>query len=226
MVEYTLTRSKRKTIGLYIKDGILEIRTPLKCSQSEIDKLVAEKENWIRDKLSYSKSLSKKREDFTLNYGSKILYLGEEYPIIKKAGSRVGFDNGFYMPQDLSQDEIKDACIQIYRLLAKRDLTNKAHEFSKQMNVMPVAVKINDAKTRWGSCSSRKSINFSWRLIMADSAVVDYVTVHELAHLTEMNHSAKFWSIVENVLPDYRERKSRLRKLQKRLSTENWGVAE
>ena len=223
MIEYTLTRSKRKTIGLYIKGGQFEVRAPLKCPQSEIDKLIAEKENWIKEKLSYSKNILQKRESFTLNYGSKILYLGEEYPIIEKAGNRIGFDNGFYMPQALSQDEIKDACVQIYRLLAKRDLTNKVLEFSKQMNVMPTAVKINGAKTRWGSCSSRKNINFSWRLIMADSPVVDYVVVHELAHLTEMNHSRKFWAIVESVLPDYVERKMQLSNLQKRLSLEDWG---
>ena len=87
---------------------------------------------------------------------------------------------------------------------------------------MPSAVKINGAKTRWGSCSSKKSINFSWRLIKADDDVIDYVVVHELSHITEMNHSPNFWAIVENILLDYRERKVKLKRLQKRLSMENW----
>lgn len=118
--------------------------------------------------------------------------------------------------------QIKSACVQIYRMLAKRDLTEKTLDFAKQMSVMPTAVKINNAKTRWGSCSSKKSLNFSWRLIMADDDVIDYVVVHELAHITEMNHSARFWSIVEGVLPDYRKRKTKLKELQRRLNGEDW----
>jgi len=113
------------------------------------------------------------------------------------------------MPPGLSPDEIKAACIQIYRILAKRDLTNRVFDFAKQMSVMPTVVKINSVKTRWGSCSSKKSLNFSWRLIMADDDVIDYVVVHELAHIIEMNHSQKFWAIVENILPDY-QRQSRV----------------
>ena len=127
------------------------------------------------------------------------------------------------MPPNLSSVEIKSACVQIYRMIAKRDITNRVLEFSRQMEITPAAVKINSAKTRWGSCSSRKSLNFSWRLIMADSDVVDYVVVHELAHLLEMNHSQKFWAIVEKVLPDYRQRKQRLRELNKQLAKEDWG---
>jgi hypothetical protein len=90
------------------------------------------------------------------------------------------------------------------------------------MSVTPIAVKINSAKTRWGSCSNKKSLNFSWRLIMADDDVIDYVVVHELAHLREMNHSPRFWAVVEAVLPDYRERKLKLRALQAKLNREDW----
>ncbi|MDR2568929.1 MAG: M48 family metallopeptidase, partial [Oscillospiraceae bacterium] len=74
----------------------------------------------------------------------------------------------------------------------------------------------------WGSCSAKKSLNFSWRLIMADEDVIDYVVVHELAHLIEMNHSVRFWAVVERVLPDYRERQKWLRELQRKLNVEDW----
>jgi predicted metal-dependent hydrolase len=126
------------------------------------------------------------------------------------------------MPPGLPPEEIKAACVQVYRLLAKRDLTAKALEFAKKMGVMPSAVKINGATTRRGSCSAQKSLNFSWRLIMADDDVIDYVIVHELAHITEMNHSARFWALVEGVLPDYQSRRVKLKALQRRLSTEDW----
>ena len=222
MTSYNLVRSKRKTLGLYIRGGVLEVRAPIKMSKHEIEKFIATKEKWILDKLAHSQEQARSRESFELDYGDTVLYLGNEYPIISKTGNRVGFENGFYMSPDLSSEEIKSACVQIYRMLAKRDITNRVVEFSKQMTVTPASVKINSAKTRWGSCSSRKSLNFSWRLIMADSDVVDYVVVHELAHLIEMNHSQKFWTIVENVLLDYRQRKQRLRELNKRLAKEDW----
>jgi len=223
MIDYVLMRSKRKTVGLYVRDGCLEVRAPLIMPKRDIDKIVASKEAWIKEKLAKSGEQAQQRENFTLNYGDLVTYFGKQYPITAKTGGRVGFDDEcFYMPPDLSQEQIKYACVQIYRLLAKRDLTNKVIDFAKQMSVTPIAVKINGAKTRWGSCSGKKSLNFSWRLIMADEGVVDYVVIHELAHITEMNHSERFWMIVENILPDYKKRQKRLKDMQRRLNGENW----
>ena len=223
MIDYTLTRSKRKTVALYIRAGGVEVRAPLKTPERNIDQFVASKEKWITDKLTELNDRAARRERFSLDYGDTVFYRGNEYPIAAKDGNRLGFDNErFYMPPNLTPERIKRACVQIYRMLAKCDLTEKALAFAKQMSVMPSAVKINGATTRWGSCSAKKSLNFSWRLIQASDDMIDYVVVHELAHITEMNHSDRFWAIVEGVLPDYRERKARLKELQRRLSGENW----
>ena len=223
MISYTLNRSKRKTLALYVRNGEVEVRASLKASKFDIDKFVVAKEQWITDKLAESNERQEQRATFTLNYNDLALYCGKAYPIAAKTGGRVGFDDErFYMPPDLTSEQIKYACVQIYRMLAKRDLTNKVLAFAKQMGVMPIAVKINGAKTRWGSCSGKKSLNFSWRLIMAENDVVDYVVIHELAHIIEMNHSERFWAIVEGVLPDYKERQKRLKVLQKKLSMEDW----
>lgn len=223
MIEYTLTRSNRKTIAIYIRDGGVEVRAPMKAPRHDIDRFVSLKEDWIAEKLALMSERQEQRENFSLAYGDCVLYLGKNYPVAAKDGNQVGFDDvRFYMPHGLTPEQIKYACIQIYRMLAKRDLTNKVLDFAKQMSVMPIAVKINDAKTRWGSCSGKKSLNFSWRLIMAEEALVDYVVVHELAHITEMNHSDRFWAVVERVLPDYSERRRQLKALQKRLSAEDW----
>jgi hypothetical protein len=191
MINYILTRSKRKTVALHIRDGTVEIRAPLKTPKRDIDKFISSKEKWIVDKLALSNERMKQRESFSLDYGDTVLYRGKQYPIMAKDGGR-------------------------------RDLTEKALGFAKQMSAIPAAIKINGAKTRWGSCSGKKSLNFSWRLIMAEDDVIDYVVVHELAHITEMNHSPRFWSVVESVLPDYRERRIKLKALQRRLSCEDW----
>jgi predicted metal-dependent hydrolase len=107
-------------------------------------------------------------------------------------------------------------------MLSKAHISERVAFFASQMGVTPTAVKINNAMKRWGSCSSRKSLNFSWRVIMADDSIIDYVVVHELAHLKEMNHSARFWAVAEGVMPDFRERKLALTELQSRLSGEDW----
>ena len=126
------------------------------------------------------------------------------------------------MPPDMEFGQIKEACIQIYKQMAKQVLAAKTLEYASRMGVTPSAVKISSANTRWGSCSGKRSISYSWRLMMAEEDVMDYVVVHELAHIKEMNHSARFWAVVKEILPDYKGRRLRLKALQKRLSAEDW----
>jgi len=79
-------------------------------------------------------------------------------------------------------------------------------------------VRITDAKERWGSCSPAGTLNFAWRLVTAPEGIIEYVIVHELAHLVEMNHSPRFWEAVGRVLPDYAARRAWLRKNEHRLT--------
>jgi len=189
----------------------------------DIDRFILSRERWVKEKLAESNGKKALRKDFSLNYGDYLMYRGKQYPITIKQGDRVGFDDeGFYIPPDLTPEQIKHACIQIYRVLAKRDLTKIALALSGKMSVTPTAIRINSAKSRWGSCSVRESVNFSWKLIMADDDIIEYVVVHELAHITELNHSKRFWALVKSVLPDYTERKVRLKELQDKLAGEDW----
>ncbi|MCL2109166.1 MAG: M48 family metallopeptidase [Oscillospiraceae bacterium] len=223
MFNYTLTRSKRRTIAIYVHGDTVDVRAPMRTSKREIDKFVQSKEKWISDRLEESRKLQLQREKFTLTYGDLVTYRGRKFPIVARDCKLAELDDErFYLPFNLSSEQIKLSIIQLYKTLAKRHLTSRIINFAKLMNVAPIAVKINSAKTRWGSCSGRKSINFSWRLIMADDDVIDYVTVHELAHITEMNHSPRFWKIVENILPDYKNRQLKLKQLQEVLSAQNW----
>jgi predicted metal-dependent hydrolase len=223
-MEYCLIRAKRRTAAIYIRpNGTVEVRAPLKMSKTEIDRFVDSKEKWIKEKLLLVQERTDKRTAFCLDYGDSVLMRGREYPIVAKAGNHVGFDEErFYMPPGLDARQIKAACVQIYKLVAKQHLTNRTLDFAEIMGVMPSNVKINSAKTRWGSCSAEKSINYAWRLVMAEDDVIDYVVVHELSHITEMNHSARFWAIVAKVLPDYDYRQQRLKALQQRLGEEDW----
>lgn len=223
MVNYTLKRSIRKTIAIHIRDGKVEVRSPIQLQQHEIDRFVNSKLKWVERKLAESIEKVKKRENFTLNYGEHILYRGKMYPITEKQGDRIGFDNeSFYMPPGMTPDQIKSACIKIYRQLAKRYITERTLKFSDEMCIMPSAIRINNARSRWGSCTSNESVNFSWLLIMAEDEVIDYIVVHELAHLVQLNHSACYWGIVKRTMPDYAQRKVKLKELQDRIACEDW----
>lgn len=97
------------------------------------------------------------------------------------------------------------------RSLAKAVFQQKAELYAHLMQVDYGRITVRDQKTRWGSCSAKGNLNFNWRLILAPEEVLDYVVIHELAHRREMNHSDRFWRIVESVMPDYRERRQWLR---------------
>jgi len=224
MIEYTLTRSKRKTIAIHItKIAAVEVRAPMKMPKKDIDKFVQSKEGWIETHLTKRERLNDEKSVFELNYGDMVTLCGKQYPIAVKNGNRADFDGEcFNIPPGLTPEAIKDAVVKIYKSMAKRIINDKVAEYAKRLNATPTAIRITSAKTRWGSCSGKNSVNFSWRLVMADDDVIDYVVVHELAHIKEHNHSSRFWAVVESVLPDYTARKRKLKALQSRLSQEDW----
>jgi len=222
-MNYTLIRSNRKTAALYIKNGIIEVRAPYRMPKYEIENFIIKNEDWILPKLQKSQAQQAERDSFALNYGDLLNYRGKTCEIVPKNGNYIGYeDDKFYMPPDMTFDQIKEASIQIYRMLAKNYLPKRTMELTQIIKLTPSAIKINGAKKRWGSCSSKKSINFSWRLMMASDEVIDYVIVHELAHLAEMNHGFRFWAIVEKYMPNYNAHRASLAKLQSQLATENW----
>lgn len=211
MVEYTLTKSKRKSISIYVKGGSVFVRAPLRVSKKKIDAYVESKEKWIRKHQQKQIENMQKQDSFMLDYDSEILLFGDTV--------RVG---DVILSNTESSKDLKDQVKKYYKSEAKKYITSRVHEISEQMNLKPANIRITSAKTRWGSCSSRGNVNFSWYLIMASEDEIDYVIVHELAHLKEMNHSQRFWKIVEEYMPDWKVRRKALRDLQGRLVTENW----
>jgi len=224
MTPYKLVRSRRKTVAIHIlKDASVEVRAPLKMSKTDIDKFIMSKKEWIEKCLGRREQINTEKSEFTLDYDDTVMLSGGMYPIKAKDGTKAGFDGEyFYLPPNLTPDEIKSAVVQIYKIVAKRTINDKVIKYAKLMNVTPTAVKITSAKTRWGSCSGRNSINFSWQLVMADDDVIDYVVVHELAHIREHNHSPRFWKVVQGILPDYKDRQMKLKLLQKKLIVQDW----
>lgn len=104
--------------------------------------------------------------------------------------------------------------IREYRQHARWLMAQKTWMWAEKMQVTYGKITIRQQATRWGSCSGKGNLNFNWKLVLLPEELVDYVVVHELAHRREMNHSPRFWKIVEQQLPDYRERRKQLREYE------------
>lgn len=113
--------------------------------------------------------------------------------------------------------------VRQYRQHARWLLAQKTWQWAQKMEVTYGKITIREQATRWGSCSGKGNLNFNWKLVLVPEELLDYVVVHELAHRREMNHSPRFWKLVEEQLPDYRERRRRLREYETEIAVEEKG---
>jgi hypothetical protein len=210
-LSYYLIRSKkrRRTISLHIKeDGRIVIQAPYNTPKWEIEKFIKEKRSWIVKKISEKEKRVKEVEKAFLP-GEKFPYLGEWYPLEMQEFSneephlKLSFGK-FILHQD-HREGAKDLFIEWYKKEAKEKVFGRINYYSQRLHLFPKTVKITSAKCRWGSCSRDNRLSFSWRIIMASLAVIDYILIHELAHIREKNHSKRYWTYLESIFPDHRK---------------------
>jgi predicted metal-dependent hydrolase len=212
-MEYTVIRSRRKTIAVEItKEGDVLVRAPLKLARREVLAFVHQSSGWIARKLAQARVLQEERTARRFQEGEPFSFLGEQHRLRYVAGGEYLLkENGeFLLGADLSARA--GALFRTwYRARAREILEDRVAYFALRMGLTCRSVRITDAKERWGSCNAAGSLNFAWRLVMAPPPVIDYVIVHELVHLVEMNHSRMFWGRVGRILPDYAQRRKWLR---------------
>ena len=215
----SIIRSKRKTVALIITpEAKLVVRAPLRTSAAYIDRLVAEKNAWIRRKITEIRErpvAGKKR----FVEGEEFLFLGKKYPLKITGNPLPGIElSGNLCVSGKTGQEIHALLTGWYKMQAGKIIGDRCLTYAKIVGRTPASVRISPATRRWGSCSSRGTLCFSWRLILAPPEIIDYVIVHELIHLIHHNHSKRFWDTVGSVMPDYRERKNWL-KIHERMLT-------
>ena len=203
-------RSRRRTLSLEINESAeVIVRAPLKMPEQIIERFVYDKRLWIDQKTSILKA--KQRDQVKYEKGELFLYLGVNYELdITEKFKNFFFDDKFFLPIK-KKDSAEKLFITWYKQQAAIVIPERVLYFSKIMGLSYNTVKLTSAKKRWGSCSGRNNLNFTWRLIMSPLDIIDYVIVHELAHVVQKNHSKKFWGIVEKYIPDYKERRKWLR---------------
>ncbi|MBN8580211.1 MAG: M48 family metallopeptidase [Anaerolineae bacterium] len=214
-----LVRAKRRTIALILeRDGSLTVRAPKRATLLDIHGFITEKTDWIlrsREKLK-AMVIHPKKEYVD---GERFLFLGYEYELrlVPPQRPALKFDGGFTLSAS-ARERGEVAFTKWYKTQASTVFTERVQFYATQHGFEPKQVKVNSAKTRWGSCTSSGTINFTWRLVMAPLEVIDYVVLHELAHLKVKNHSPHFWKLVESLCPDFKRQRKWLKENGKKLN--------
>jgi len=198
--------SKRKTLAIEVKaGGKVLVRAPKGSSQVRIERFVQAKAAWI---LAAKAKMSKIEAPRTQEYhdGATILLFGNAYPLHfvknQKTALAFSFDQGLSI-QESRRSDAQNLLIAFYRQETRKLASHFINQYASKWNLDVKSLRISSAKTRWGSCSGKNSINISYRLAMTPMAAFEYVIVHELAHTVHHNHSAEFWHFLSQMLPDY-----------------------
>jgi len=213
------TRSRRRTIAIQVRpDGQVWVRAPLRTPEKLIREFVESKADWIGRK----QAEAVQRAPLVVKHfrpGEGFLFLGQEYPLVlvEKQRPALVFDQQFTLSR-AALPRAGKTFEQWYRAQALRVLSERVRYYAARYGFKPGRVRISSARTRWGSCSSKGTLSFTWRLVMAPLEVIDYVVLHELVHLKVRNHSGTFWGGVAALMPEYKKHVAWLKKNGARLT--------
>lgn len=197
---YTIKRSsRRKNLTITVeRDRTIVVHAPESASEEEIHAVVESKRIWLYEKTRHSQKFAAPHPPGKeLVNGESALYLGRQYQIevVEDCSGEVRFDQRFYVPARLSSER-RHVLREWYVARAREKILPRVEIFAVSLGVKYGDARIVDNKYRWGSCTVNDNVSFNWRLIKAPMFVVDYVIIHELAHLLEGNHTPRFWNIV------------------------------
>lgn len=210
-ISYALRRGRRRGIGLTVDGSGLRIGAPTRTSIREIEAAIRKHGVWVLRKLDEWASRPR-RPTLAICDGAAVPVLGGTMLLVLRPGATRGrlVDGGIHlqMPDPEKAVALLDRTLRAH---AREVFGERLAHFAQVMGLALPTLSIGAARTRWGSCNRANGIRLNWRLIHMPLELIDYVVVHELAHLKQMNHSPRFWREVEVVLPDYRERRRALR---------------
>jgi predicted metal-dependent hydrolase len=188
----------------------LTVSAPWKSSERRIACIIREAEAWVLKKLEVWSALPLRKQSW--GQDDKLKYLGRDLSLVlatDAVATLVTLQDGDRLRVSLADpgraDAVKAAVIKWYRRHAQSNFFERIGVYAPKLGVGTPRLLLSSARTRWGSCNARREVRLNWRLIQAMQTTIDYVVVHELAHLIEMNHSRRFWKLVASVCPHYRD---------------------
>ena len=224
-IGFVLKRSRRKSIGLVINDDGLQVTAPNWVTLPQVDAAVHDKARWIIQKL---RLLHERQQHLAMvnthwANGARIPYMGRRIELSLGhsqqthcfCGERFAPQDGdrllLALPTSADHGRVRDS-VHVWLQAAARDWFDQRLQHYLDANGLSIKRwRLSSAGTRWGSCSSEGNIMLNWRLIHFEPAIIDYVVVHEIAHLRHMNHSKDFWREVERILPGFESARNALR---------------
>jgi len=200
-----IIRTHRRSLSLTItKEGKFVVHAPKKLSVDEILKYIVEKEKWITSKQKeIQDKLNINKDVITYN---EYLFLGKKYKYDFISGlKKIELsDKLFVIPSKIESNDINKYMKKWYVTNAKKILSDRLEYFADIMQLDYSTFNICNSKNRWGSCDSNRNIKLNFRLIMLPHKVIDYVIIHELSHIVELNHSKSFYKIISTIMPSYK----------------------
>jgi predicted metal-dependent hydrolase len=206
-----LRSARRSTLSLEVGHEGIKARAPERMPEAAIKQFITSRRSWIESTLAKLRPL---HAQLNLQNGCELSVLGQTYSLLITEGQKAIYINAhqqLVVPvssrTNSPEQALRNKLIRWYKMVAMRHLELRVRNQAGRMlsNGVAPKIKVRDYKRRWGSCDQRGDLSFNWRIIMAPERVVDYVVVHELAHLQEFNHSRRFWTIVEQEMSDWRE---------------------
>ncbi|MBY0558137.1 MAG: M48 family metallopeptidase, partial [Burkholderiaceae bacterium] len=203
-------------------DEGLRVTAPKRISISEIDNAIHTKQHWILSKLKERRERRAARlEKPPIEWidGATLPYLGSDISLRLQVGgrNRSSFDAAtrqltIILVPGATEDQLKERVKAWYQQEAKALFVQRLDLYAERLGVRYSDFGLSSAGTRWGSCTAERKIRLNWKLIHFSLPLIDYVIAHELAHILEMNHSARFWAAVESIYPHYDAARDLLRK--------------
>jgi len=213
---------KAKLKNTYINvdtDGVL-VKTNDSTTIEDINKMVHNKSAWISKKLELFKAIVVNRDITT---GSRLYYMGKSYYVEMFEDEnndtiKINFTHSKFhitTPKKFNDTELHNAIENFYKHKAIEKIIPLTKKWAKNMCVTPEYISFRYSKNRWGSCSSTNRISFNYHLVKLSSSLIEYVVIHELAHITFKNHSKDFWKLIHRHLPDYKVKEEKIRVFEK-----------
>jgi predicted metal-dependent hydrolase len=224
-VAYALRRSRRRTIGFVVGAEGLAVSAPRWVGVGEIESALREKSTWILRKLHEQCERARRVDSARVDWrqGARLPFLGQTVVVMldgrttgavldtAAAAEGAPLNLRLGLPPTAAPEQIRDAVQSWLQRQARRVFEERCALFAPRLGVRVKRLSLSSAATRWGSASADGSIRLNWRLVHFALPVVDYVVTHELAHLREMNHSAAFWDVVRQAMPDFESARGALR---------------
>jgi len=201
---------RRKTLEITLdRGGELVIAAPPDAGRDPLEAFVREKRLWLYTKMAEKEARHHPLEAKELVSGEGFPYLGRSYRLllVDVQDAPLKLEAGRFKLRRSSAAQGRDHFVRWYTQHAGAWLRRRVKDWSPRMGVAPTGVEVRDLGFRWGSCGKAGNLNFHWATILLPISLVDYVVVHELAHLVEPNHTREFWLRVGRALPEYEQRK-------------------